>query len=148
MAETLGAGGDRAEGTREQSTRSHRQAGAPSRDLSIATHLDGWLRRERPESSTAAAKATQLPGLEREEKEEGDASNGRVGLTEPPGRVRPGRPAPTGGLGPTGGTREIFNQQTKQKITIKNKGFLKNLLTPNKEQKNNHNFAKIILNKF
>jgi hypothetical protein len=41
MAETLGAGGDEAEGTREQSTRSHGQAGAPSRDLSIANHLDG-----------------------------------------------------------------------------------------------------------
>jgi hypothetical protein len=25
-----------------------------------------------------------------------------VGLTEPPGRVRPGRPAPTGGPGPIG----------------------------------------------
>jgi hypothetical protein len=39
-----------------------------------------------------------------------------VGLTEPPGRVRPGRLAPTGGLGPTGGARltggagEVFNQ--------------------------------------
>jgi hypothetical protein len=41
MAETLGAGGDRAEGTRKQSTRSHGQAGAPSWDLSIATHLGG-----------------------------------------------------------------------------------------------------------
>jgi hypothetical protein len=41
MAETLGAGGDRAEGTRGQSTRSHGQAGAPLRDLLIATHLDG-----------------------------------------------------------------------------------------------------------
>jgi hypothetical protein len=39
-----------------------------------------------------------------------------VGLTEPPGRIRPGRPAPTGGLGLTGGARltggagEVFNQ--------------------------------------
>jgi hypothetical protein len=41
MAETLGAGGDGAEGTREKSTRSHGQAGAPSRDLSIMTHLNG-----------------------------------------------------------------------------------------------------------
>jgi hypothetical protein len=29
-----------------------------------------------------------------------DASSGRVGLTEPPGRVRPGRPAPIGGPRP------------------------------------------------
>jgi hypothetical protein len=41
MAETLGAGGDGAEGTGEQSTRSHGQAGAPSQDLSIVTHLVG-----------------------------------------------------------------------------------------------------------
>jgi hypothetical protein len=41
MAETLGAGGDGAEGVGRQSTRSHRQAGAPSRDLSNAPHLDG-----------------------------------------------------------------------------------------------------------
>jgi hypothetical protein len=39
-----------------------------------------------------------------------------VGLTEPPGRIRPGRPAPTGGSGLTGGARltggagEVFNQ--------------------------------------
>jgi hypothetical protein len=41
MAETLGAGGDGAESTRNQSTRSHGQAGAPSRDLSNAPLLDG-----------------------------------------------------------------------------------------------------------
>jgi hypothetical protein len=41
MAETLGAGGDGAEGTGRQSTRSHGQAGAPSRDLSNTPHLDG-----------------------------------------------------------------------------------------------------------
>jgi hypothetical protein len=41
MAETLGAGGDRAEGTGRQSTRSHGQEGAPSRDLTNAPHLDG-----------------------------------------------------------------------------------------------------------
>jgi hypothetical protein len=41
MAKILGAGGDGAEGTRRQSTRSHGQAGAPSRDLLIAIHLDG-----------------------------------------------------------------------------------------------------------
>jgi hypothetical protein len=41
MAETLGTGGDGAEGIRRQSTRSHEQAGAPSRDLSNAPHLDG-----------------------------------------------------------------------------------------------------------
>jgi hypothetical protein len=39
MAMTRGAGGDRAEGIRGQSTRSHGQAGASSRDLSITTHL-------------------------------------------------------------------------------------------------------------
>jgi hypothetical protein len=41
MAETLGAGGGRAESTGNQSTRSHGQAGAPSWDLSNAPHLDG-----------------------------------------------------------------------------------------------------------
>jgi hypothetical protein len=41
MAETLGAGGDGAEGTRGQSTRSHEQAGAPLQDLLIVTHLEG-----------------------------------------------------------------------------------------------------------
>jgi hypothetical protein len=41
MAETLGAGGDGAESTGNQSTRSHGQAGAPSRDLSNAPLLDG-----------------------------------------------------------------------------------------------------------
>jgi hypothetical protein len=41
MAETLGAGGDGAESTRRQSTRSHGQAGAPLQDLSNAPHLDG-----------------------------------------------------------------------------------------------------------
>jgi hypothetical protein len=41
MAETLGAGGDRAEGTWKQSIRSHGQAGAPSWYLSIVTHLGG-----------------------------------------------------------------------------------------------------------
>jgi hypothetical protein len=69
MAETLGAGGDRAEGTGKQSTRSHGQAGAPSRDLSIATHLVGQLWWERPESSAATVKAMQSPELEGEEKE-------------------------------------------------------------------------------
>jgi hypothetical protein len=41
IAKTLGAGGDGAESTGNQSTRSHGQAGAPSRDLSNAPHLDG-----------------------------------------------------------------------------------------------------------
>jgi hypothetical protein len=41
MAKTLGAGDDRAEGTGRQSARSHGQAGAPSRDLQNAPHLDG-----------------------------------------------------------------------------------------------------------
>jgi hypothetical protein len=41
MAETLGAGGDGAESTGRQSTRSHGQASAPSRDLSNAPYLDG-----------------------------------------------------------------------------------------------------------
>jgi hypothetical protein len=41
MAETLGAGGDGAQGTWKQSTRSHGQEGAPSRDLSITIHLGG-----------------------------------------------------------------------------------------------------------
>jgi hypothetical protein len=41
MAETLGAGGDGAEGTRGKSTRPHGQADVPLRDLSIVTHLDG-----------------------------------------------------------------------------------------------------------
>jgi hypothetical protein len=75
MAETLGAGGDGDEGTGRQSTRSHRQAGAPSRDLSNAPHLDGELRRERSESSAAAVMVTQLPELEREEKERGKCAD-------------------------------------------------------------------------
>jgi hypothetical protein len=41
MAETLGARGDGAESMRRQSTRSHEQVGAPSRDLSKVPHLDG-----------------------------------------------------------------------------------------------------------
>jgi hypothetical protein len=41
MAKTLGAGGGGAKRTGNQSTKSHRQAGAPSQDLSNATHLDG-----------------------------------------------------------------------------------------------------------
>jgi hypothetical protein len=41
MAETLDAGGDGAKGTGRQSARSHGQAGAPSRDLPSAPHLDG-----------------------------------------------------------------------------------------------------------
>jgi hypothetical protein len=75
-------------------------------------------------------------------------------LTEPPGRVRPGRPAPTGGPRPDrwrqadrwgwGG----FESVLKQKKCQENKGFLKNLLTSNKEQKNNLNLAKIILINF
>jgi hypothetical protein len=36
----------------------------------------------------------------------------------------------------------------KQKNCQANKGFLKNLLTPNKEEKNNLNLARIILNNF
>jgi hypothetical protein len=32
---------------------------------------------------------------------------------------------------PTGGARRVFNQKLKQKIAKRNKGFLKNLLTPN-----------------
>jgi hypothetical protein len=52
------------------------------------------------------------------------------------------------GQGPIGGAGRVFNLKLKQKIAKKNKGFLKNLLTPNKEQKNNINFAKIILNNF
>jgi hypothetical protein len=57
-----------------------------------------------------------------------------VGLTEPPGRVRPGRLAPIGGPGPTGGLglaeregereRESFNQIFKIEIGIKIKRFL------------------------
>jgi hypothetical protein len=41
MAKTLGAGGDGAKSTGNQLTRSHRQAGVPSRDLSNAPLLDG-----------------------------------------------------------------------------------------------------------
>jgi hypothetical protein len=41
MAKSLGTGGDGTEGIRKQSTRSHEQAGAPSRDQSSAPHLDG-----------------------------------------------------------------------------------------------------------
>jgi hypothetical protein len=41
MAKTRGVGGDGDEGTRAQSTRSHGQAGVPSQDLSITTHLGG-----------------------------------------------------------------------------------------------------------
>jgi hypothetical protein len=56
-----------------------------------------------------------------------------VGLTEPPGRVRSGRLAPTGGPGPTGGPRlaekgrekdgEVFNQKFKNRNWIKTKVF-------------------------
>jgi hypothetical protein len=46
-----------------------------------------------------------------------------VGQTEPPGRVRPGRLAPIGGPGPTGGPSlaekeregEVFNQKFKNR---------------------------------
>jgi hypothetical protein len=41
MAKTLDAGGDGAKGTWRQSARSHGQAGAPSRDLPNAPHLNG-----------------------------------------------------------------------------------------------------------
>jgi hypothetical protein len=41
MSETLGVGGDGAEGTGRQSARSHRPAGASLQDLLNAPHLDG-----------------------------------------------------------------------------------------------------------
>jgi hypothetical protein len=39
------------------------------------------------------------------------------------------------GQGPTGGAGRFFYQKFKQKIARKNKGFLKNLLTPIKNRK-------------
>jgi hypothetical protein len=39
------------------------------------------------------------------------------------------------GPGSTGGAGRVFNQKFKQKIAKKNKGFLKNLLTPIKNRK-------------
>jgi hypothetical protein len=47
--------------------------------------------------------ATQSSGLGREWRKKRARGYGRSVWPKPPGRVRPGRPAPTGGPGPTGG---------------------------------------------
>jgi hypothetical protein len=88
---------------RGQSTRSCGQAGAPSLDLSIGNHLSGGLRRSSSESSVAAARRCSRQS-EREEEDESERGGcDRSGWPRPPGRVRPGRLAPIGRPGPTGG---------------------------------------------
>jgi hypothetical protein len=91
-----------------QSTRSHGQPESPSLDLPIGHHLSGGLRRSSSESSAAAVRRCSRQ-WEREGEDDVSerASEGvwPVGLTEPSGRVRLGRLAPTGGPGPTGGPR-------------------------------------------
>jgi hypothetical protein len=43
-----------------------------------------------------------------------------VGLTKPPGRVRPGRLAPIGGPGPTGGPRLAEGDKREGEVLIRN----------------------------
>jgi hypothetical protein len=79
-----------------------------------------------------------------------------VGLTEPPGRVRPGRLAPTGGPGPTGGPRlaerergrEVLIRNLKTEIELKKGVFRKTFQHPIRSRKINLIFAKITLNDF
>jgi hypothetical protein len=83
-----------------------------------------------------------------------------VGLTEPPGRVQPGRLAPTGGPGLTGGPRlaekgrerdrvRFLIKNLKTEIELKQKGvFRKTFQHPIKSRKINLIFAKITLNDF
>jgi hypothetical protein len=86
-----------------QSTRSRGHAESLSLDLPIGHHLSGGLRRSSSESSAAAARQCNRQ-RESARKTTGASEGVRpVGLTEPPGRVRPGRLAPTGGPGPTSG---------------------------------------------
>jgi hypothetical protein len=77
-----------------------------------------------------------------------------VRLTEPPGRVRPGRLAPTGGPGPIGGPRlaererecEVLIRKIKIEIELKKGFFRKTFQHPIKSRKINLIFAKITLN--
>jgi hypothetical protein len=95
-----------------QLTRSHAQAGAMSLDLSIGNHLSGRLRQSSSESSAAAAGRCSRQSEREEEDESEQGGCDWSGWPRPPGRVRPGRLAPTGGPGLVG-EREGFNQILK-----------------------------------
>jgi hypothetical protein len=102
MAEIQGVGGDGAkgvEGVIDQISRTGRSTVARSTDCYPSRRLTSV---EAVGIERGDGGATQSPELGREEEERG-RDEGLVGLTEPPGRVRPGRSAPTGGLDPTGG---------------------------------------------
>jgi hypothetical protein len=103
MVEIQSFGGEGDESVQGQSTRSRGQVGAPSLDLSIGNHLSGGLRRSSSELSAAAARrcSRQREHEEKDESERGGCD--RSGWSRPPGRVQPGRLAPTGGPSPTGG---------------------------------------------
>jgi hypothetical protein len=121
MAEIQSFGGDEDESVRGKSIRSRRQAGAPSLDLSIGNHLSSGLRWSSLESSAAAARRCSRQSVREEEDASERGACDRSGWPRPADRVRPGRLAPTCGLGPTGGPglageREGFNQILKQKI--------------------------------
>jgi hypothetical protein len=102
MAEIQGAGGDGAEGIEgviDQISRTGRSTVARSTDWYPSRRLTPV---EAVGIKRGSGGATQSPELGREEEERGRDER-PVGLTEPPGRVRPGRPALTGGPGPRGG---------------------------------------------
>jgi hypothetical protein len=85
-----------------QPTRSRGQAGAPSPDLLTGTHLSGGLRRSSSESSAAAARRCSRQSEREEEDESKQGGCDQSGWPKPPGQVRPGRLAPTCGLGLAG----------------------------------------------
>jgi hypothetical protein len=102
MAEIQGIGGDGAEGVEgaiDQISRTGRSAIARSTDC----YPSRWLTPAQAVGiEHGGGGATQSPELGQEEEVRGHDEH-PVGLTEPPGRVRPGRPAPIGGPSPTGG---------------------------------------------
>jgi hypothetical protein len=102
MAEIQSVRGDkdkRAKGAIDKISRTGRSAVAGS----IGTHLSGGLRRSSSESCAAAPgrRSRQGSGERGGRSERGGC--GRSVRPKPPGRVRPGRPAPIGEPGPTGG---------------------------------------------
>jgi hypothetical protein len=121
MAKIQRIGGEGDKSAQGQSTRSRGQAGASSPDLLTGTHLSGGLRRSSSESSAAAARRCSRQSEHEEEDESERGGCDRSVWPRPPGRVRPGRLAPTGGPSPTGGPglageREGFIRFLKQKI--------------------------------
>jgi hypothetical protein len=102
MAEIQSAGGNGDESTRGNrpdltDRQVHRRGIYRLRPISAANSGGGRRNRARQQWGDAIARAQA-----REEEEVSEESD-RVGLTGPPGRVQPGRPAPIGGPGSTGG---------------------------------------------